>query len=50
MRERAVAGGGGEEEMETRRWCVERKDRRLRNREQGIVNRLVETREEEKKE
>ena len=36
--------------METRRRYVERKDRRLRNREQGIVNRLVETREEAKKE
>ena len=36
--------------METRRRCVERKDRRLRNREKGIVNRLVEIREEEKNE
>lgn len=50
MRERAVAGGGEKRRNGNKKVVVERKDKRLRNRKKGRVSRLVEIREEEKKE
>ena len=39
MRERAVAGGGGKRRNGSKKVVVEGKDKRLRNREKGIVSR-----------